>query len=167
MTRTSALAFTVTRSDDVIEGSSFRTTTEKLHGLLRLADGALVVQWRLARTTEVAGTRFSSEEELEAVREATVPLAAIAGAAVRQPWPRWLRRPRLEITAADLRAFESLTGAGGLERVHPARLQLVLQRADRLAAEEFAADLMLAIAERGLGAGDHGVGARALREPSR
>jgi hypothetical protein len=140
----------VTRGTDVISGLSVSTTVERTHGLLRVDGGLLVVQWRMTRSTEKVGTEIRTDEEVGEIQEAAVPLTAIAACAVRHPWPQWFRKPRLDLTAADLRAFETLVGAGGFERRHPALLTLTLQRADRLAAEEFAADLALAIAERQL-----------------
>ena len=150
MTRSAALPFTVTRGTDVVSGFNVSTTVERTHGLLRVDGGQLVVQWRMTRSTEKVGSEIRTDEEVGEVREASVSLTAIASCVVRHPWPQWFRKPRLDLTAADLRAFESLVGAGGFERRHPALLTLTLQRSDRLAADEFAADLALAIAERQL-----------------
>jgi len=83
------------------------------------------------------------------VRELVVPLVGVAGAAVRRRW--WLpRNPQLVLRAADLRAFEEVAGEGGLKLDHPAELILGLRRSDLLVAEEFAAELTLAVAERAL-----------------
>jgi hypothetical protein len=60
----------------------------------------------------------------------------------------------LVLRAADLGAFEEVTGAGGLALAHPSELVLRLRRADHLTAEEFAAELALALAERTLPGGD-------------
>lgn len=146
--RSAALAFSVKHSSDVIERSNVVSTEERIQGLLHLRGETLVIQWRTARRTDTVGMKIASEESVDAVREITLPLANIATAAVRQPWPAWLRKPRLVLTAADLRAFEGLVGAGGLQRTHPAELSLPLDRRDRLAALEFAADLNLALAEQ-------------------
>lgn len=147
MTHIPALAFTVKYGTDVMEGSSVTSTVERVHGLLRIEGRRLTVQWRTRTTTDVVGSRISSEEKVDELREVSVPLAALASAAVRHPWPRWLRRPWLEITASDLRAFESLVGTGGIGRIHPAQIRLTLERVDRWAAEEFVGDLLLAMAE--------------------
>ncbi|MCA9692716.1 MAG: hypothetical protein R3A51_18885 [Nannocystaceae bacterium] len=144
---TGALPFTIKRSHDVINADSVTTTTEVIHGLLRLAGGALRIQWRLARTTEHVGEEIRSDEQLEAVREVAVPLSGIATAAIQRSFWRFWRGPRLVLTAADLRAFDRLVGEGGLERAHPARLELQLARGDQLAAEEFCAELAMAAAE--------------------
>jgi hypothetical protein len=73
----------------------------------------------------------------------------VAGATVRRRW--WLpRNPQFVLRAADLRAFEEVAGEGGLRLDHPAELVLGLRRSDLLVAEEFAAELTLAVAERAL-----------------
>lgn len=150
----SALPFTVTRGEDIIGAGTMRSTVERTHGLLRLTGDSLVVQWRAVRQTDVIGPEMRSEESIGDLREVRLPLTAVAVAAVRYPWPRWWRKPRLVLTAADLSAFDALVGADGLGRTHPAELTLTLRRGDGSVAEAFAADLMLAIAERGLAAGE-------------
>ena len=126
------------------------TTTETVHGLLRVAEDHLWVQWRLARKTDHIGSEIRSEEEVEAVREVKIPLDGIAGAVVRHRWWQWPLGLRLELTASDLGAFEEVAGQAGLRMAHPAQLVLKLKRRDRLAAEEFSAELALAVAERSL-----------------
>ena len=79
-----------------------------------------------------------------------VPIQAVAGAAVRRPWWLFGTGLRLVLTAADIRAFDVLAGEGGLKLSHPAELVLRLRRRDALAAEEFTADLALAVAEQSL-----------------
>ena len=73
-----------------------------------------------------------------------MPLNAIAGAVVRR---RWLFAPTLILTARDLNTFEGLAGSDGLALDHPAELRLGLTRSNRLAAEEFSAELELAVAQ--------------------
>lgn len=128
----SALPFTVTRGEDIIGAGTMRSTVERTHGLLRLTGDSLVVQWRAVRQTDVIGPEMRSEESIGDLREVRLPLTA----------------------AADLSAFDALVGADGLGRTHPAELTLTLRRGDGSVAEAFAADLMLAIAERGLAAGE-------------
>jgi hypothetical protein len=149
-----ALPFTVTRSDDAIGAGTMRSTVERVHGLLRATSTQLVVQWRSVRQTDVFGPEIRSEETVGDIREVSIPIEALGAVAVRHPWPSWWRRPLLVLTASDLRAFELLVGAEGLERTHPAELTLVLRRGDGAAAEGFAAEVMLAIAERALGAAE-------------
>jgi hypothetical protein len=149
-----ALPFTLKRERQVIGSREIVTTTEKVHGLLRLHGDTLTIQWRVARSTDTIGTEIRTDEEVDPVREVTIPLAGIAGATVRQHWTDFFRGPRLILTAADLRAFEDIAGFAGLQLDHPARLTLRLRKPDRLAAHEFAAELQLALAERLLEARD-------------
>ncbi len=147
MPHTAALPFTLRRSSDVITGSAITSTTETVHGLLRLEGDRLVVQWRAARKIDHFGGEIRTDEELDAVREVEIPLEAVAGAGVRRRWWGWPAAPRLVLTAADLRAFDILTGPEGLRLSHPAELVLRLRRGDRLAAEEFTAELTLCLAQ--------------------
>ena len=128
-------------------------TTETVHGLLRLVDDCLWVQWRLARKTDHIGGEIRSDEEVEAVRQVAIPLEGIANAVVRHRWWEWPGGSRLELTASDLQAFEAIAGEAGLRMTHPAQLVLKVKRRDRLAAEEFAADLVLALAKQSLSPG--------------
>lgn len=160
MTRFAAVPFHLTRSRDQFTAASVTSTREVIHGLLRLEGDRLVFQWRLTRRTEHMGAMdMRADEEREAVRELIVPLSGVAGATVRRRrWAPW-QGSRLTLRAADLRAFEEVAGEGGLKLDHPAELVLGLRRADVLAAEEFAAEVTLAVAERSLASGEGGVGA--------
>lgn len=143
-----AAPFFLKRSEDTVSVGSVTSTTETIHGLLRLDGERLVVQWRLERTTErVGAVEIRTDRELEEVREVVLPLASVAGARVRRP--RWLLGfgARLVLQAADLRAFDVLAGPEGLKLDHPAELVLRLRRKDLLTAEEFAAELALAVAQ--------------------
>lgn len=151
MHRTSALPFTVRRSQDVIGKDGVTSTRETVYGLLRLAGDNLVVQWQVARQTERIGAEIRTDEEIDALKEVVVPLESVAGAVVRRRWRLWRRAFEIVLTGADLRAFEELTGVGGLRLAHPAELVLQLRRTDRVAAEEFGADLSLAVAELAAG----------------
>lgn len=144
-----ALPFVLKRSDDVVSGSKVTSTSERIDGLLRTEGEELVVQWRLARKTDHIGhASVRTDREFEAVREVRIPLQGIAGAVVRRrSW--WLgRRTEVVLTAADLRAFEEITGQTGMKLEHPAALTLPVARSHALAALEFAADLNLLLAER-------------------
>jgi hypothetical protein len=149
----SALPFALRRSSDVYAAKEITSTVETVHGLVRIDGERLVVQWRVARSTDRYGSEIRTDREVEPVREASVPLAALAGAAVRWRW-RWPPGPHLVLTAADLRAFEQVAGDAGLRLDHPAELWLPLRRADRAAAAEFAGDVALAAAEQALRATD-------------
>ncbi len=154
MSHTAALPFQIKRANDVFTGSGMTTTRETVHGLLRLENDRLTVQWRVGREVEHLGAEMRTDSEVEAVREIVVPLEGVAGALVRRRWWDWLTGPRLVLTAADLGAFEGLAGHDGLSLMHPAELVLRLRRSDRLAAEEFSAELALAIAEHELPAAE-------------
>ncbi|MDE2751072.1 MAG: hypothetical protein OXI83_00715 [Gemmatimonadota bacterium] len=149
-----AVPFTLKRSSDLyMSGGGYESTTETAHGLVRLEAGRLVVQWRLAvRTESMQGAGYETLEKIEPVREIVIPLARVAGAFVTEGWWAKVAGPRLVITAADLLAFEEIAGQQGLRLRHPSRLVLRIRRGDRLIAEEFAAELALAVArlpERG------------------
>lgn len=147
MTSFSAVPFTLKRSSDLWDADGgYESTTETAHGLVRLETDQLVVQWRLAVQTEKMGDTWETNETIEPVREIVIPLAKVAGVAV--PPRRWwhIGGPRLVIAASDLLAFEKIAGEQGLKLKHPAKLVLRVKRADRLIAEEFAAELSLAVA---------------------
>lgn len=151
MPRSATLPFVIERGSDAFSGGGMTSTRETVHGLLRLEADRLTIQWRVGRKTEHLGSaEMRTDEEVEPVRELVVPLEGVAGATVRRRWWDWLRGPRLVLRAADLSAFEGMAGAAGLSLDHPAELVLRLRRSDRLAAEEFSAELALAIAEHRL-----------------
>ena len=144
-----AVPFFLKRSEDAFT-SNVTSTRERVHGLLRLEEDRLVVQWRRDRTTEhVGATEMSTDTTYEEVREVSLPLASVAGARVRRRWWAFWEGPRLVLRSADLRAFDTLAGAEGLRLGHPAELELRLRRKDALVAEEFSADLALAVAQLG------------------
>ncbi len=150
MHQSAALPFVLKRATDVFTAAGMTTTRETVHGLLRLDNGQLKIQWRVGRKTEHLGVEMRTDQEVEPVREIVVPLRRVAGATVRGRWWNWLVGPRLIVTAADLAAFEEVAGDTGLSLNHPAQLVLRIRRSDLLAAEEFGAELALAVAECGL-----------------
>jgi hypothetical protein len=155
MPRSAALPFLLKRGSETFSGTGMTTTKETVHGLLRLEGDTLTMQWRVGRKTEYVGAlEMSQDQEVEAVREIVVPLRAVAGAVVRYRWWHRIIGPQLILAAADLSAFEEVAGKGGLSLDHPAELVLRLRRSDRLAGEEFSAELALAIAELGLTKGE-------------
>ncbi len=151
MSRFATLPFTLRRSKYSYTSDSMTTTTEKVHGLLRLEGDELTVQWRLARKTAyLGGESQHTDEDIEAVREATILISAMAGAIVKRPWWRFWSGPRIVLLASDLQALEAVTGKDGLRLAHPAQLVLSVRRSDALVAAEFAAELELSVAERAL-----------------
>ncbi len=147
MTHVPTLPFTIHRSENVYTRGTVTSKSETVNGLLRLEGNNLHLQWRLERQTQRLGPEIRTDREVESVRHATIPLAGIAGATVIRRWWKWRTAPRLILTAADLETFEAVAGKDGLHFEHPAELVLELRRTDRVTAEEFAAELMLAVAE--------------------
>ncbi len=145
-----ALPFTLRRSNGVISGNEITSTVETIHGLLRVEGDSLVLQWQVQRQTNRVGSEIRSDRERDPVREATIPIASVSGAVVRSPRWRFGRARCLVLTAADLRAFEGLTGPGGLELAHPAQLVLDVRKQDNDAARELATQVELAIGDHAL-----------------
>ena len=163
MTSLAAVPFTLRRSTDLWT-SRGESITETAHGLVRLEADRLVIQWRVAVRTESLGSSwnrplYETREEIEPVQEMVIPLASVAGAVV--PQRRWWQftGPRLVLAATDLLAFEKIAGQQGLKLKHPAKLVLRIKRADRLIADEFAAELALTLARQ---VGDGGAGVAQL-----
>lgn len=154
-----AFPFVLRRSKDEIGIMEITSMSEVVHGLMRLEEDRLAIQWRVSRSTEIVGFEIKTDRELDPVQEVELPLSALAGAAVRWRWTKWPPGRYLVLTAADLRAFESISGEAGLKLDHPAELAIRLRRASRDAAEEFAGELSLAVAERALRAAE---GARSM-----
>lgn len=143
-----ALPFTYKRTSDSYSGLEYTETTEKSHGLLRLEEDRLVIQWRVSRTTARMGLGYETKEETDPVDEAWVPLSQLAAAHVRPPrFPFGFGKPKLVITASDLRAFERVAGPAGLSMEHPSQLEFTLAKGDLAAGADFAGELELAISE--------------------
>lgn len=147
MPRHATLPFLVRRSSDVVTGMSVTSTTETVHGLFRLEEQRLVVQWRLSTSTDEVGPQIRTDTSVGEVREVTIPLAAVGGALLRRPWWAFGRRLILVLTANDLQAMDALAGAGGLQLAHPGQLEVRIRPSDRDLANEFIADLALAVSE--------------------
>jgi hypothetical protein len=147
-----SLQFTLRRSEDIVGVTEITSTRETVHGLMRVEGENLIIQWRVARSTDRVGMVIKTEREMEPVREVVVPLAALASARFGWRW-RWPPGRRFILTASDLRAFEPLSTAG-FELDNPTELAVGIRRPDRLAAREFAGDLDLALAERAVAAAE-------------
>lgn len=163
MLHTAALPFVLHREHGIISGGEVTSTRDQLHGLLYLDGEQLVVQWRTSREISRVGHEIRTDRELTTVREVALPLSALAGAGVRRVWRRWWFAEALVLTAADLRAFDALTGEGdlpGLVLEHPAEIVLEVRRTDREPLREFVSRLRLAISENLLAAYE-----AQLREP--
>ena len=150
MTRSRALPFTLRRQSDAFGREGLTSTTETVHGLISLDGEQLRIEWRVLRETARVGAEVRSDREVEPVQQAVVPIARLAGTAVRRPWWAIGRGPTLRLTAGDLEAFEALAGPTGLGLAHPGELVLRLRRGDYAAAREFGAELELALSELAL-----------------
>jgi len=150
MSRLAALPFTIRRSNDVFASGGITSTTETVHGLLRLEGEMLRVEWRVHRSTDRYGEETRTDQEVEPVRQVTIPLADLTAASIRRPW--WALRggTRLTILASSLEALAALAGPEGLSLPHPAQLELKIHRHDRSAAFDFVADLQMALGDRAL-----------------
>ncbi len=146
-----AVPFVLKRNHGTVVSEDVTQTVDTLHGILRIVDAHILVQWRSSRTTSVVGSEIRTDREVMSMQQVQIPLAAIASARVKLPWPRIFRAPLLQIIAADLSAFQLLqsdNGIPGLVFEHPAELLLTIRRSDRQLAEEFCTELELANADR-------------------
>ena len=154
MHRSATLPFLIKRGSDAFSGVGMTATRETVHGLLSLEGQQLTIQWRAHRKTDhIGATELRTDTEVDPVAEIVVPVALIAGASVKRDWWSWPFPLKLVLNARDLGAFEDMAGSDQLKLDHPAELILRLRRSDRLAGEEFCAELALAIAEGSLEAG--------------
>lgn len=128
MTHPVALPFTLRRNTDVVGSKEITSTHETVHGLVRFDGQQLVIQWRTSRAIDRVGATIRTDREVEAVREVTLPVSALASAEVRWSWRRWPPGYYLVLTATDLLGFESLAGKEGLELKHPAQLEIRIKR---------------------------------------
>lgn len=150
MLRTAALPFVLRRSHDIVSWEGVTSTVDVLHGLLRLSGDHLVVQWRASREISRVGPEIRVDRELAPLREVSLPLSALSGARLRRNWRKWFLGHSLILNAADLQAFDVLTGnegVPGLVLEHPAELILEIRREDRSLARNFVSELRLAISE--------------------
>ena len=150
MLHTAALPFVLHREHGIISGGEVTSTRDELHGLVYLNGEQLIIQWRTSREISRVGHEIRTDRELTTVREVALPLSALAGASIRRVWRRWRFGEAFVLTAADLRAFDALTGEGdlpGLVLEHPAEIVLEVRRADRDLVREFVSKLRLAISE--------------------
>lgn len=147
---TVTLPFVLERSSDEVAPGVYRSTTETARGLLRLEPDRLVIQWRTHRETAEMGSGCSQREEVEPVRELSIPVEQLDRAEFVHR-RRWLGgAPRVILLANDLRAFDGVAGRDGLDLAHPSRLELPIARADAATGREFVAELAMAISERQL-----------------
>src|SRR5215469_4113311 len=102
-----------------------RSVSTDLHGVLRLVDDLVVLEWSGTRRISEAGRgNARSVTEPLPIGRAVVPVASLSQVGLRRRW--W--RTRIEILSSDLAAIAAVPTASG------GRLVLAVSRADRDAA---------------------------------
>lgn len=143
---TVALPFRLKATDESeVAAWYLRAVSYRLHGIARLEDGRLVIQWSgTSEVTEVKGTAARVREETLPVRSVALPITRITTVMLAGGW--W--RPRVVLRVADLSVLAAIPGAA-----HGA-LTLWIRRGDRALAQDLitgveiqAADAALAAAE--------------------
>lgn len=150
MPRIAALPFQLSAEHQVISGGTVTTTEERRNGVLRLDNDAIVVQWRVEREIQRIGPEIRTDTELAGIREVTVPVNALGHARVQTRGRWWWRKWEIVLTARDLQAFDALAREDGFAFVHPSELVLPLRKGTLDAAQEFASEVELAVAEHAL-----------------
>jgi hypothetical protein len=138
------LPFRFVKEDAQVGGATRVTATNELcEGLVRIDGDALVFQFVVTRTvTRIGGTSVLTDRSTEPVREARVPVSALASIRLRRRG--WLRRREVAIVARDLRAFVDVPGA----RAHDLVIAVPSQHADT--AVELVSTVELAMADHAL-----------------
>lgn len=122
-----------------------RTVSYRIHGLARLEDGFLVIQWSgSAQVVEMKGTGSRVKEETLPVRTVRLPVTHVAGLALEGRWWRW----RVVLRATDLAALAEVPGA------RDGALTLWIARRDRVLATELIANLEIQQADAALAAAE-------------
>ena len=122
-----------------------RTVSYRIHGLTRVEDGNLVVQWSgAAEIVEMKGTGSHVKEETLPVRTITLPVTRVAGLTLEGRWWRW----RVVLRVTDLAALAEVPGA------RDGALTLWIARRDREIAAELIADLEIQQADAALAAAE-------------
>ena len=136
-----AVPFSVPLSEQILSsdaGLTYVTAKRRVHGVARVDDDRLVLQLAESRAVvQLTEMGVTQRMESDPVAERAIPLALVGDARLRRHWLWW----QLVLTAADLRAFEGLPGAEGVE------LRLRVDRRHRALAEELVGTLQLALAE--------------------
>ena len=146
-----SLPFVFMQQSNTVNTNDVIYTRDNIHGLLRLENTHLHVQWRLTRKVDRYGVVVSSDSEQYPMREHAIPVQKLSE--VRVMRTRFMIPPRksLVIFASDLKAFDPLTGDGdlpGLALAHPAELKVSVRRQDHQVLEDFANHLRTVISEQ-------------------
>lgn len=150
MLETTALPFVFHRHHQEYNYPEYKTTSEMVHGLVRMDIENLYLQWRLTREIKRYGVETKTDRQ-QSVREVTIPLEKLSGARVKRVWSRIPPREALVLTASDLQTFEAVTAEDqvpGLALSHPAELALQVRWRDRKLLHAFVGSMRVAISER-------------------
>jgi hypothetical protein len=122
---------------DQFQGIRAVSTSFKFHGLLRLEDATLVIEWTGSARVQSLGALGAREDDIRLPTEIlTVPLGRLRRAEVAGGW--W--RPRLELSGRDLAALAAVPSED------QGRVRFLIRHRDRPAAALFASLLTQAIA---------------------
>lgn len=122
-----------------------RTVSYRIHGLARVEDGHVVLQWSgAAEVIEVKGTGTRVKKETLPVRTVTLPVTRVAQLALAGRWWRW----RVVLRATDLAALAEVPGA------RDGALTLWIARRDRAIAAELIINLEIQQADAALAAAE-------------
>lgn len=126
-------------TEQLVSGSEMHIVKTSVVGVASLDGGVLRLQFRtieeFQRYRDSEAEQGTTESD---VRELLIPVRALRTVRVVGSW--W--RPRLEIAAADLRAFD------GFPRAATGEVSLRIRRRDRTDARELASDVEYALASR-------------------
>jgi hypothetical protein len=132
-------------SETQVEPWHTKTVSYRIHGLVRIEAGALVLEWSgAAEVVETKGTGTRVKEETLPVRTINVPVTRVARLALEGRWWRW----RVVLRATDLAALAEVPGAR-----HGA-LTLWIARRDRALATELITTLEIQQADAALAAAE-------------
>lgn len=154
MLESNALPFVQQRLHQDYSGPDYTTTSETVHGIIRLDGDVLRLQWRISREINKFnkyGAGHSSDSQQEAIREIEIPLEKLSGARIKRIWYRVPPKEVLLITTSDLQTFSKFTiedKVPGLASDHPAELVLEIRRSDRKRWHVFCSALRFAISEQ-------------------
>lgn len=122
-----------------------RIATYRIHGLVRVEDTRLVLQWSGAtEVIETKGTGTRVKEEALPVRTITLPVTRVAGLTLEGRWWRW----RVVLRVTDLAALAEVPGA------RDGALTLWIARRDREIAAELITNLEIQQADAALAAAE-------------
>ncbi len=122
-----------------------RTVNYQIHGLMRLEDRRLVLEWSgLAEVFEVKGTAAKTYEESVPVQSVSLSVTRVASLTLEGGW--W--RPRVVLRSTDLAALADVPGT------REGALTLFIARGDRALARDFITHVEIQQADAALAAAE-------------